>query len=83
MFIFGMAYPSNLQKSFVLPSANQMAEPSGALQGHFVRSRSISSRITSGLEDKVARINNRPVSDVVIRSNRKEWSMMVDIFKTR
>ena len=30
-----------------------MAEPSGALQGHFVRSRSISSRITSGPGDEV------------------------------
>ena len=36
-----------------LLSANQMAEPSGALQGHFVRSRSISSRITSGPRDQV------------------------------
>ena len=31
-----------------------MAEPSGALQGNFVRSRSISSRITSGPGDEVA-----------------------------
>ena len=30
-----------------------MAEPSGALQGHFVRSRCISSRITSGPRDEV------------------------------
>ena len=44
---------NNLQKSFVLPSSSQMAEPSGALQGHFVRLRSISSRITSGPEDEV------------------------------
>ena len=30
-----------------------MAEPSGALQGHFVKPRSISSRITSGPGDEV------------------------------
>ena len=30
-----------------------MAEPSGTLQGHFVRLQSISSRITSGPEDEV------------------------------
>ena len=44
---------NNLQRSFVIMSANQMAELSGALQGHFVRLQSISSRITSGPGDKV------------------------------
>ena len=43
----------NLRKSFVLQPANQIAEPSGALQGHFMRSLSISSRITSSSGDEV------------------------------
>ena len=39
---------NSLRKSFGRLSANQIAEPLGALQGHFVRLQSIMSRMTTG-----------------------------------
>ena len=44
---------NDLKKCSVLPSANQMTDPPDTLQGHFVRSRSISSRVTSGPRSEV------------------------------